>query len=125
MMAANQTISPKTRRFLSADALFSMLRQRFESVEDSRKESHLTYPMPDVLMSALAMFVFKDPSLLAFEDRQDDPTLKNIFKIDKLPSDSQMRDILDPIDVEQLNEAFAATISNTITVTASRTFQRF
>src|SRR6056297_3553293 len=55
MMAANQTISPKTRRFLSADALFSMLRQRFESVEDSRKESHLTYPMPDVLMSALAM----------------------------------------------------------------------
>src|SRR6056297_1874485 len=27
MMAANQTISPKTRRFLSADALFSMLRQ--------------------------------------------------------------------------------------------------
>jgi hypothetical protein len=106
-MTAGQTLSVRTRRFLSADALFALLRTRFKSVEDDRKESHLTYPIVDVLMSALAMFVFKDPSLLAFEDRQDDPSLKNIFKIDKIPSDTQMREILDPIDVQHLNEAFA------------------
>jgi len=106
-MAATPTISPRTRRFLSADALFALLRRRFESVQDERNESQVTYPLVDVLMSALAMFVFKDPSMLAFEERQDDPSLKNIFKIDKIPSDSQMRDILDPIEVDQLNEAFA------------------
>lgn len=110
-MTAGQTLSVRTRRFLSADALFALLRTRFKSVEDDRKESDLTYPMVDVLMSALAMFVFKDPSLLAFEDRQDDPSLKNIFKIDKIPSDTQMREILDPIDVEHLNEAFADIFS--------------
>jgi hypothetical protein len=107
MMATTQTISPRTRRSLSADALFALLRKRFESVQDQRAEIQLTYPLVDVLMSALAMFVFKDPSLLAFVDRQDDPSLQNIFKIEKIPSDSQMRDILDPIDVEPLNEAFA------------------
>jgi hypothetical protein len=106
-MAAEQTVSPRTRRFLSADALFALLRRRFEAVEDQRTEANVSYPLVDVLMSALAMFVFKDPSMLAFEDRQDDPSLKNIFKIDKIPSDSQMREILDPIDVDQLNEAFA------------------
>jgi len=107
IMATAQTISPRTRQFLSADALFALLRQRFEAVQDQRTVANVTYPLVDVLMSALAMFVFKDPSMLAFEDRQDDPSLRNIFKIDKIPSDSQMREILDPVAVEQLNEAFA------------------
>lgn len=104
---ADQTLSPRTRRFLSADALFKLLRTRFEAVQDDRLEANVTYPMVDVMMSALAMFVFKDPSLLAFEERKDDPSLKSIFKIKDIPSDSQMRDILDPINVEHLNEAFA------------------
>src|SRR6056297_428554 len=103
----DQTLSPRTRRFLSADALFKLLRTRFQCVQDDRKEANLTYPMVDVLMSALAMFVFKDPSLLAFEERKGDQSLKSIFKINNIPSDSRMREILDPIDVEQLNEAFA------------------
>lgn len=106
-MPANQMIPPKTRRYLSADALFNLLRQRFEAVGDQRESSAVTYPLTDVLMSALSMFVLKDPSLLAFEDRQDDPSLKRIFKIDAVPSDTQMREILDLIDVEHLNEAFA------------------
>ena len=52
-------------------------------------------------MSAFAMFSLKDSSLLAFQDRQGDPSLKSIYKINSVPSDSQMRDILDPIDVQQ------------------------
>jgi len=58
-------------------------------------------------MAAFAMFSLKDPSLLAFQDRLDDPTLKNLYRIDKIPSDTQMRDILDPVEVDQLNECFA------------------
>jgi hypothetical protein len=44
MMATAQTISPRTRRSLSADALFALLRRRFESVQDQRAETQLTYP---------------------------------------------------------------------------------
>ena len=101
------SLTPKARRYLSADGLIEILKQRFQHIEDPRRGSHLTYPLPDVLMAAFAMFSLKDPSLLAFGDRQDDPSLKNIYRIENIPSDSQMREILDPIDVEHLNEAFA------------------
>ncbi|OYP28261.1 transposase family protein, partial [Rhodopirellula sp. MGV] len=100
-------ISPRTRRYLSADALFALLRQRFETVQDPRKQSHLTFTLPDVLASGLAMFSLKDPSLLAYGERQDDPSLKNVFGIKSIPSDTQFREILDPIEADALNEAFA------------------
>ncbi|OYP35843.1 transposase [Rhodopirellula sp. MGV] len=100
-------VSPRTRRYLSADTLFALLRQRFETVQDPRKQSHLTFTLPDVLASGLAMFSLKDPSLLAYGERQDDPSLKNVFGIKSIPSDTQFRDILDPIEVDALNEAFA------------------
>jgi len=96
-----------SRRFLSADGLVETLRNRWQDVEDPRRQSHLTLPMVDTLMAAFAMFSLKDPSLLAFQDRLDDPTLKNLYRIDKIPSDTQMRDILDPVEVDQLNECFA------------------
>ncbi|TWT51803.1 hypothetical protein CA85_51730 [Allorhodopirellula solitaria] len=38
----DQTLSPRTRRFLSADALFKLLRNRFEAVQDDRKQANLT-----------------------------------------------------------------------------------
>lgn len=101
------TVSPNSRRFLSADGLIKTLRQRFEGVADTRRTTHLTHSMADTLMSVFAMFSLKDSSMLAFGERQDDLSLKNVFGIKQIPSDSKMRDILDPIEVDQLNEAFA------------------
>lgn len=58
-------------------------------------------------MAAFAMFSLKDPSLLAFQERLEDPSLKNLYRIGNIPSDTQMRDILDPVEVDQINECFA------------------
>ncbi|MEP6093808.1 MAG: transposase [Erythrobacter sp.] len=63
--------------------------------------------MADTLMSALAMFLTKSPSMLAFEDQTQDLRIEKPFQIQGVPSDTQMRTILDGIDVEPLNEAFA------------------
>ncbi|MEX0820375.1 MAG: transposase [Pirellulaceae bacterium] len=63
--------------------------------------------MADTLMSAYAMFATKAPSMLAFEDRLRELRIEKPFKINKVPSDTQMREILDGIDIEPLNEAFA------------------
>lgn len=98
---------PKSRRFLSADGLIKSLRERFKLVHDSRRQGSIDYTIVDTLMAAFAMFSLKDPSLLAFQERLDDPSLKNLYKIENIPSDTQMRDILDPIDVDVINEAFA------------------
>jgi hypothetical protein len=67
-------------------------------------------PLADALMSAFAMFSLKDPSLLAFDHRRRDPNdnFRSIYGINHVPCDSQMRDILDPLDPDLLRPSFRA-----------------
>ena len=58
-------------------------------------------------MSGFALFSLKDPSLLALEERQrTDANLKRIFGLEQVPSDTQMRTILDEVDPENLRPLF-------------------
>src|SRR3990172_6876451 len=97
----------KVRKQLSADALYTLLGERFARIPDPR---HPAPPIPlrDALLSAFAMFSLKDPSLLAFDERRSDANLKALFGIGQIPSDTQMREILDPLDPEHLRPAFGA-----------------
>ena len=96
----------KVRKHLSADALYELLREGFAKMPDHR-DAKSTIPLPDALMSALAMFSLKDPSLLAFDERRSDTNLKALFGIGRIPSDTQMREVLDPVDPEHLRPSFA------------------
>jgi hypothetical protein len=98
--------SPKTRRHLSADALHALLRTAFEAVPEHRPKP--TIPLPDALLSAFAMFSLKDPSLLAFDARRPERNLQQLYGIDRVPCDTQMREILDPVKPERLRPAFQA-----------------
>ena len=99
--------SKKTRKDLSADSLFRWVRSRFDCIGDSRSGS-VDISLGDALMSAFAMFSLKDPSLLAFDERRCDPNdnFRTIYGIDHVPSDTQMRAILDPVDPEDLRPFF-------------------
>jgi len=61
-------------------------------------------------MGALAMFCYQDPSLLQFMERVKAPTLaanlKNIWKVDSVPSDTQMRTVMDEIDPGKFESLF-------------------
>jgi Transposase DDE domain len=97
----------EARKDLSADALFKMLGGHFASLPDARTgEAEIT--LGDALMSAFAMFSLKDPSLLAFDHRRRDPNdnFRTIYGINRVPSDSQMRAVLDPIDPAGLRAPF-------------------
>ena len=98
----------KARKYLSADALFKRLRSRFDEVPDVRS-GKADIAMGDALMSAFAMFSLKDPSLLAFDKRRDDPNdnFRTIYGIERVPCDSQMRDLLDPVEPAQLRPLYA------------------
>jgi hypothetical protein len=102
----------KTRKHLNADALFSSVHQSFQNVPDHRTGS-VKVSMADALMSGFAMFSLKDPSLLAFEQRRinGESNLHSIYHINEIPSDTQMRSILDPIDPEDLRDAFKSPFS--------------
>ena len=99
--------SGEARKDLSADALFGSLRSRFASLPDLRS-GEVEIPLADALMSAFAMFSLKDPSLLAFDHRRHNPkdNFRTIYGINRVPCDSQMRDILDPIDPANLRAPF-------------------
>lgn len=96
--------TPPTRRHLSADPLHRTLRAAFERVVDSRPKP--TIPLRDALLSAFAMFSLKDASLLAFDARRQEGNLRQLYGIGRVPCDTAMREILDPVDPEQLRPAF-------------------
>ena len=54
------------------------------------------------------MFSLKDPSLLAFQERRNDDNLRNLFGIAHIPSDTQLREILDPVEPRRLRPLFDA-----------------
>jgi hypothetical protein len=95
----------KVRKHLSADALYALIRNGFGRIPDHRQATS-SISLTDALMSAFAMFSLKDPSLLAFEQRRADGNLKALFGIGQIPSDTQMREILDPLDPEHLRPSF-------------------
>ena len=94
----------KARKDLSADSLFRLVRARFDRLADPRAPHAVDIPLGVALMSAFAMFSLKDPSLLAFDERRDDPNdnFRTIYGIDTVPSDTQMRTILDPVELRPL-----------------------
>jgi len=81
------------------------LGEGFARIPDHRQPKP-PIPLRDALLSAFAMFALKDPSLLAFDARRNDVNLKALFGIGEIPSDTQMREILDPLDPEHLRPAF-------------------
>jgi len=95
----------KVRKQLSADALYALLGESFAKIPDHRQPDS-PIPLRDALLSAFAMFSLKDPSLLAFDERRSDGNLKAVFGIGQIPSDTQTREILDPLLPEHLRPAF-------------------
>jgi hypothetical protein len=104
---ALMTKLPASRKQLSADALFRNIRESFQDILDPRTGTP-DVSLPDALMSGFAVFAFKDPSLLAFDQRRqkDEENLRMIFRMEHVPCDTRLREILDPVAFEQLRPAF-------------------
>jgi hypothetical protein len=104
-----QTIASerKLRKHINADSLLAHVREDLKKIPDPRADN-TKISLDDALMSALAMFLLKDPSLLAFDNRRRErpENLHTIFGIKTIPCDSQMRTLLDPIELCSLRAPF-------------------
>jgi Transposase DDE domain len=101
----SQSDSPqRQRRHLHFDALIQRVRKRFEVLPEQRRCP--SFPLADALMAGLALFSLKDSSLLAFCGRALDHNLRSVFGLKAIPSDTQMREILDEVAPTQLRPAF-------------------
>lgn len=99
----------KLRKTLSAPGLLKIVRNEFEKIPEHRCGT-ITYNLPNVLMSGLAMFSLKYPSLLQFDKARHEKTVKanltNLYGVKKTPCDTQMREVLDPINPKELRQAY-------------------
>lgn len=95
------------RKNLNLDAMMATTHNKFIGFPDTRTRK-CQISQADALMSGYAIFALKDPSLLSFDRRRkdDESNLKRVFGLQNVPSDSQMREILDPIDPEWFRPLF-------------------
>ena len=91
---------------LTLAAMVDLLATTFGDVEDPRAADQLRYPLHDTLMSGFAVMFFQHPSLLQFqramEHKRRRCNLQTIFGGHEVPSDTQMREILDGVEPESL-----------------------
>lgn len=94
-------------KHINADNLFALVRDDFKKVPDTRADN-VTITMDNALISVLAMFQLRDPSLLAFDiQRREEPeNLHTIYDITNIPYNSQMRTLLDPVELHLLRTPF-------------------
>ena len=97
------------RKDLSAPGLLQSVRQVFSQVEDARNSRE--FSLTDCLMSGLAVFGLKYPSLLQFDQnkRQDliQSNLQALYGVAQAPSDTYLRERLDEVDPIHLRNAFS------------------
>jgi hypothetical protein len=92
---------------LHVDTLIQTIRTDFRKIVDHRADN-IKIPLDDALMSAFALFHLKEPSLLAFDERrrEEPENLRTVYGLTNIPCDSQMRAILDGVELAFLRAAF-------------------
>jgi hypothetical protein len=100
---------------LTFDAFRDLLATTFAAIADQRDPRRITWELPTVLMSAFAMLFFQHPSLLEYQRRMQQRTgrsnLERIFEVVEIPSDTQMREILDGVPTEPLRRVLPQTFA--------------
>jgi hypothetical protein len=104
---------PRSPR-LSARSLLTQVRNVFQSITDHRQSAKSAISLPDALMSGLAVFSLKFPSLLKFDEQRQEQhirhNLEHLFGVVRAPSDTQLRVILDPVEPPTLYPAFRSIL---------------
>jgi hypothetical protein len=103
----NSKVTTAYREGINLDKEVLSLRQLFEEVKDKRA-SNVSHKLPDLLMCGFAMFSLKHPSMLDFEKMSvpEKENLDTVFGIKKIPSDTQLRSVLDGVNPDFLRNLF-------------------
>src|SRR5712692_3876537 len=91
---------------LTLETIVDLLATTCDTLEEPRAADQLTYRLHDTLLSGFALMFFQHPSLLQFQRAMQQKrrrcNLQTIFGVQEVPSDTQMREILDGVEPEPL-----------------------
>lgn len=106
------------KKQLSAKGMLAKVRSIFEQIPEPFRDPRgvgTKIPLPDCLMSGLAVFGLKFPSLLQFDQGLNDDVIKHnlnaLYHVKQAPCDTSMRERLDEVDPRFLRPAFTAIFS--------------
>lgn len=112
---------------LTLEAMIDMLSTSFAHIPDTRQPERVDDSLHDTLMSGFAMMFFQHPSLLEFQrkmqQRRGRCNLATIFGVHEVPSDTQMREILDGVPVELLRQVLPELFAKVRRVGWAKEFQ--
>jgi hypothetical protein len=95
------------RKGINSDSEILKMRQLFESVTDKRAKN-ASHKLSDILMMGFSMFALKYSSVYDFEQQSEveKKNLQSVYGIEKICSDTQLRDVLDTVDPDFLRQLF-------------------
>jgi len=101
---------------MTAKVLIEQVRSTFETLPDVRKGGpNQRYVLQDAALSAFAVFFTQSPSFLDYQVRMQKDKGRNnantLFGVHKIPSDPQIRNLLDPVEPEHLAPLFIDTVA--------------
>lgn len=103
------------KSLLVFDSLRAFASSVFRQIPDKRQAGKTSYSIHDAMMSGFACMHFQDPSLLQFQRRMEDEEQKSniqtLFDVEKIPKDTQIRDIIDKVPGEIFRPIFKAFIN--------------
>jgi hypothetical protein len=95
---------------ISLDQLLGPLFEQFQQLPDHRRGQNKQYQIADAAKGAFAVFFTQSPSFLAHQQAMQQTkgrsNAESLFQIDEIPSDNQIRTLLDPISPRQLFGVF-------------------
>jgi len=104
-----KSLPKNLNKYVSAPALLNQARRAFEKIPDPRRYGQ-KFSLPDVLMSGLAVFGLKYPSLLKFDEQRNESriraNLKSLYGVKQAPCDTQLRAVADRVDPAALRTPF-------------------
>jgi hypothetical protein len=104
------------RKHLWIADLLGHIRNKFDKIKDDSAQRSRNYSLSDCLMSGLAIFGMKYPSLLKFDNdsRYNEivkSNLSSLYKVKQAPCDTQLRERLDVVDPNQLQRGLNVAIA--------------
>jgi hypothetical protein len=99
---------------LSFEGFVSKIHEVFDRLPDHRRFSpNLRYSIKDAALGAFALFFSQSPSFLAYQQAMEQAQRRNnarsLFGIEPIPSDNQIRNLLDPIEPCLFYPVFSST----------------
>jgi hypothetical protein len=101
-----------TKKSLRFSTLLGTLKERLAEIPEHRSGANTVYKLADAGLAAFGVFFMQSPSFLAYQRdmqrRKGHNNAEGLFGVERIPSDGQIRNLLDPVGPARLREPFWA-----------------